>query len=156
MIKKLLLIGFWVIFISPSFAKYTWEDDKNKIYTQTQEQVINTEWLDDPINAGTQSAVEWVNGITTPPTDTTDDREKNFINYVSKWVNYFLAFLGMIVIILLIKDGIIVITAAWDENKQKEAFTNLKNYIIAIILIWVAFLIVNLIFWFVNTNTENL
>ena len=156
MIKKLLLIGFWVIFISPSFSKYTWEDDKNKIYTQTQEQVINTEWLDDPINAGTQSAVAWVNGITTPPTNTNDDKQENFINYVSRWVNYFLAFLGMIVIILLIKDGIIVITAAWDENKQKEAFTNLKNYIIAIILIWVAFLIVNLIFWFVNTNTENL
>jgi len=156
MVKKFLLVSLWVIFISITFAGYTWENDKDKIYTQTQEQVINTEWLDDPINAGTQSAVAWVDGIANAPTDTADDRQENFINYVSKWVNYFLAFLGMIVIILLIKDGIIVITAAWDENKQKEAFTNLKNYIIAIILIWVAFLIVNLIFWFVNTNTENL
>ena len=135
---------------------YVWENDYNKIYTKEQNQVMNTENLDHPLNAWTVSAVQEVDGIANADMSTSDSKQESMINYISKWVNYFLAFLGLIVIILIIKDGIIIITSAWDENKKKEAFTNLKNYAIAIVLIWVAFLIVNLIFYFVNVNTENL
>ena len=153
--KKLLLLLTIGVFVWTAFAGYTWENDWDKIYTKDQNQVIDTNWLDDPLNAWTHSAVEWADGIVNADVTTEDSKQENMIAYISKWVNYFLGLLWMIVIIFIIKDGIVIITSAWDENKQKEAFINLKNYIIAIILIWVAYLIVNLIFWFVNTNTVN-
>ena len=154
--KKPILFSTMIITSWLSLAWYTWEDDYNKIYTQQEDQVIDTENLDNPLNAWTVSAVQEVDWIANADMSTSENKQENIIKYISKWVNYFLAFLGLIVIILIIKDGIIIITSAWDENKKKEAFTNLKNYAIAIVLIWVAFLIVNLIFYFVNVNTENL
>lgn len=144
----LLGLGWYVL------AGYTWDNDLNKIYTQEQDKVIDTNNLDDPLQAWTKTAVEGIEWIDkNVDTSDTENKKQSMIDYISKWINYFLAFLWMIVIILIIKDGIIVITSAGDENKKKEAFTNLKNYIIAIIMIWVAFLIVNLIFYFVNSNT---
>lgn len=150
--KLLLLFTIWV-FVWTAFAEYTWENDWDKIYTKEQSQVIDTNWLEDPLNAWTKSAVEWADGIVNADVSTEDSKQENMIAYISKWVNYFLSLLWMIVTILIIKDGIIIITATWDDNKQKEALKNVKNYIIAIIMIWVAYLIVNLIFRFVNTNT---
>jgi len=154
---KKLIISLTLLTISTSvFAWYTWQDDKDKIYTKDQNQVIDTQNLDDPLNAWTKSAIEWADGIVNAPVDTNDDKQESTLNYISKWINYFLWLIALIVIILIIKDGFIVITWAWDENKQKEAFTNLKNYTIAIIAIGVSFLIVNLIFHFINVNTQNL
>jgi len=156
--KKIItfLLAIGIIWIS--IAGYTWEDDYNKIYTKEQNQVIDTTNLDDPLQAGTKSAVEKVSWIADVNADvsTSESKKQNMIDYISKWVNYFLGFLWMIVIILIIKDGFIIITSAGDENKKKEAFTNLRNYTIAIILIGVAFLIINLIFYFVNTNTSQI
>jgi len=59
----------------------------------------------------------------------------------------------MLAIIMIVKDGIVIIVSAWDENKKKEAFKNIRNYILAIIWIWSAYLFVNLIFYFININT---
>jgi len=151
--KKVILLTFMIFTTWLSFAWYSWEDDYNKIYTQEENQVIDTENLDDPLNAWTVSAVQEVDWIANSDVSTSNSKHESMLNYISKWVNYFLAFLGFVVIILIIKDGIIIITSAWDENKKKEAFTNLKNYAIALILIGVAYLIVNLIFYFVNVNT---
>ena len=151
--KKVILLTFMIFTTWLSFAWYSWEDDYNKIYTQEENQVIDTENLDDPLNAWTVSAVQEVDWIANSDVSTSNSKHESMLNYISKWVNYFLAFLGLVVIILIIKDGFIIITSAWDENKKKEAFTNLKNYAIALILIGVAYLIVNLIFYFVNVNT---
>ena len=153
--KKLFLVLWSILLIWSVWAWYTWENDYNKIYTQEQDKVIDTENLDDPLHAWTKSAIQEVDWIANADVSSSENKKESMIDYISKWINYFLAFLWMIVIILIIKDGFIIITSAWDENKKKEAFTNLKNYAIAIVMIWVAFLIVNLIFYFVNVNTGN-
>ena len=62
--------------------------------------------------------------------------------------------LWLITIIILIYGGIQMVTAAWDDWKYKKWFTIVKQAIIGLILIWTSALIVNLIFNFVNTNTE--
>jgi len=46
-----------------------------------------------------------------------------------------------------------MITSAGDEWKKKEAFVNLRNYVLALIWIWASYLLINLIFYFVNINT---
>jgi len=150
--KKYLFMSL-VLFISfvhiSVVATDTWNDDTTQIYTQNESNVIKSDDIDDPLRNGTTSAAWWIQWVAA----WTDDYQWDFMSYISKWINYFLWFLWLLVIILIIKDGIIMITSAWDEWKKKEAFVNLKNYILALIWIWASYLLINLIFYFVNVNT---
>ena len=76
-----------------------------------------------------------------------------FLDFVQNWVNWILALLGMITIIILIYGGFLMVTAAGDDGKYKKGFTIVKQAVIGLILIGVSALIVNLIFHFVNTNS---
>jgi phosphate starvation-inducible membrane PsiE len=75
------------------------------------------------------------------------------LDFIQSAVNWILALLGLITIIILIYGGFQMVTAAWDDNKYKKGFTIVKQAVIGLILIGVSALIVNLIFSFVNTNT---
>ena len=77
-----------------------------------------------------------------------------FISFVQSAVNWILAFLGLITIIILIWWGFQMVTAAGDNNKYQKWFTIVKQAVIGLILIGVSALIVNLIFNFVNSNAE--
>ena len=86
----------------------------------------------------------------------TDQKQWNwFISFVQSAVNWILAFLGLITIIILIWGGFQMVTAAGDDNKYKKWFTIVKQAAIGLILIGVSALIVNLIFAFVNSNANN-
>ena len=156
MLKKILVIIIALLTINMWFANYIWNDETKQIYTQDKDKVINDDWLDKPIRKGTLSSSEHLGWIAKIDVSSEENRQKWFMNYIAIVINYILWFLGLVVIILIIKDGIIMITSAWDEEKKKEAFKNLKNYIITLILIWAWYLIVNLVFHFVNKNTENI
>ena len=77
-----------------------------------------------------------------------------FLDFVQSWVNWILALLGLITIIILIWGGFQMVTAAGDDGKYKKGFTIVKQAVIGLILIGVSALIVNLIFSFVNTNAQ--
>jgi len=156
MFKKILVIIIVLLTINIWFANYIWNDETKQIYTQDKGNVINDNWLNDPIRNGTLSSSKHLEWIAKTDESSEENRQKWFMNYIAIWVNYILWFLGLIVIILIIKDGIIMITSAWNEEKRKEAFKNLKNYIIALILIWAWYLIVNLVFYIVNENTKSI
>ncbi len=146
----ILLVSILSFFGSFVFANYTWDDSTDQIYTQNQSDVIKSNDINDPLRNWTTSAAWWIGWIAKW---NDDNHQQNFIDYLSKWINYFLWFLWLVVIILIIKDGIVMITSAGDEWKKKEAFVNLKNYILALIWIWSSYLLINLIFYFVNVNT---
>ncbi len=155
--KKVLVLIVGILSLNLWFANsYTWDDETKDIYTQDRENVVNDKWLDDPLRDGTNSSAWWLWWVAKIDSSSEDNRKEWLINYIAVWINYILWFLGLIVIILIIKDGIIMIWSAWNEEKKKEAFKNLKNYIIALILIWAWYLIVNLIFNFMNDSTENI
>ena len=151
--KRLFLLILFIIIPFSSYAWYTWDDKTKEIYTQDQDDVMTTNDLNDPLRNGTRSAVEHVEWIIDEDTSTAKNNQKNIMKYVTKWVNYFLTLLWLLATIFIIKDGIVIITARWDDNKQKEAFKNVKNYTIALIGIWVSYLIVILIFHFVIFNS---
>jgi len=79
---------------------------------------------------------------------------EGFIWFVQSAVNWILALLGLITIIILIYGGFQMVTAAGDDNKYKKGFTIVKQAAIGLILIGVSALIVNLIFAFVNSNAQ--
>lgn len=152
--KKLLLCLMIVVsWFSAIFASNVWDDETKSMYTREQGKVLDDSWIEDPLADWTLSSAKgltWIAKIS----DLSDDWKRGwFMDYVAIWVNYILALLWMIVIIFIVKDWIVMITSAWDENKKNEAWKNVRNYIFAIIFIGVAYLIVNLIFKFVNINT---
>jgi hypothetical protein len=78
-----------------------------------------------------------------------------FLSFVQNAVNWILWLLGLITIIILIYGGFLMVTAAWDDGKYKKWFSIVKQAVIGLIVIGVSALVVNLIFSFVNTNTQN-
>jgi len=153
--KKMLFLLFSsvIIFTNISFGWWSWDDETEKIYNKDESKIIKTDDIDDPLRNGTLNATEniwWVVKANIENSESAKDETKK---YISNWVNYFLWFLWLVVVIFIIKDGIILITSAWWDNWKKIALQNLKNYIIAIILIWVSYLIVSLAVHFVAVNS---
>ena len=158
--KKLyfILISLWLfLFWFFSYGNYDWNSATEQIYTKDQSNVVSSNDINDPLRNWTTAAVNWEWGsvwwIAYADVSNSDAAQKNTVAYIAKWINYFLWFLWFLAIIMIIKDGIVIIVSAWDENKKKEALKNVRNYILAIIWIWAAYLLVNLIFYFININT---
>ncbi len=153
--KKILflLLSSVILFVNISFWWWWWDDETQDIYNKEQDSVVDTNWLDDPIRNGTHNAVENVWWIAKADIEDSESAQNETKRYISNWINYFLWFLWLVVVIFIIKDGIILITSAWWDNGKKIALQNLKNYIIAIILIWVSYLIVSLAVYFVWVNS---
>lgn len=121
------------------------------VYEKEQKNIV--EKIKDPIEKWTQDIskkIQWIQYLW-DKIKNNEQSQDSFIKYISTPINYIIWFLWMITIILIIKDWIIMIGSAWDEEKKKEAFKNIKNYIITIVFIWVARLIIMLLFNMINT-----
>jgi cytochrome b len=64
---------------------------------------------------------------------------------VLRVINYFLAFLGLVCVILLIYAGVLYITAAGNDENITKAKGIMKNTMIGVIIILLAFAVVNFV-----------
>ncbi len=80
-----------------------------------------------------------------------DNVEGKLIDVVKGFVNWTLGLLGLIALIVLMRWGFQMLTAAWDETKFGNWFTYLKNAAIWLAIIWFAWFIVSIAFWLANT-----
>jgi hypothetical protein len=80
----------------------------------------------------------------------TDD---SLVNVIRWWVNWVLGIMALIALIVVIRWWFQMVTANGDEGKFGAWYTLLKQAIIWIILIWVAWFIVSLVFWLINLTT---
>lgn len=71
------------------------------------------------------------------------DMIKNFINWVL-WI------ISVIALIVLLWWGFQMVTAAWDDGKYQKWFKILKQAAMWLVLVWVAWMIISLIFWLIN------
>ena len=69
-----------------------------------------------------------------------------FIAWVQDVVNWVLWLLWLIALIVLIWWGFLMVTAAWNEERYQKWFDILKQAGIWLVMIWVAWLIISLIF----------
>lgn len=82
-------------------------------------------------------------------------RDEQFLSLVRWAVNWVLWLLALIALILLIYWGILMVTAAGDEEKYKKWFSILRAAAIWLTLIWVAWMIASLIFWITVVTWES-
>lgn len=69
---------------------------------------------------------------------------------IQSFINTFLAALWIIALIVLIRWGIKMLTAAGNEDKYNSWFKYIKNAFIGLFIIWLSRFIVSFIFWAVN------
>jgi len=82
--------------------------------------------------------------------ETTAGQQEKLLDSVKRFVNYVLALLAFIALIMLLYGGFTMITAAGDEAGYKKWFTVLKNAALWLAFIAVSWLIVSLIFFVLN------
>lgn len=81
-------------------------------------------------------------------------QQDTFVNVVKGAINWILGILALIALIILLYGGFQMVTSAGDEEKYKSGFTILKHAATGLILIGIAWFVVSIIFWLVNTLTQ--
>ena len=74
----------------------------------------------------------------------------SFANVVRGFINWTLGILALLALIILLRGGFQMVTAAGDEEKYKKWFTILKQAALWLAMIGVAWFIISLIFFVIN------
>jgi len=93
-------------------------------------------------------------GVPKTPTEETKDLSQEDVNgwvngllaTVKNVINRVLGLLALIALIILIYQGVMMLVYARDSKKIEEWYTTVKNVAIALVFIWVSWLIVSFIF----------
>lgn len=84
-----------------------------------------------------------------------DSAWATWILAVKRAVNLVLALLSTIAVIICLYAGFLMVTSAGDDKKYQKGMTVLKYAAIGLAIIALAWIIVSLVFWFVNTAANN-
>ncbi len=130
----LIFVFWWNVFANTPPGPGTSPVPKNTNYS-----IQNTEYL------------PWVPKIPTEKTkDLTQEDPNGWVNgllaTVKNTINRVLGLLALIALIILIYQGVMMLVYARDSKKIEEWYTTVKNVAIALVFIWVSWLIVSFIF----------
>lgn len=175
MLKKTITAIFWMLIISLWILSFTeasnlkpiWEGKWiNEMFT-TDNSYIITPPDENPMMEGTHRAVESeesadgskhqiTNISNTDDYYTTQEAaEEGTIKYIHRLINWALAMVSFVALVVLLYAWFQMLTAAGDDAKFKSWKTALKKVTIGIFGIWVSRLIVSLFFYLVESITWN-
>lgn len=94
----------------------------------------------------------YVNNIQVPgaPNVNATAASDQLITIIQNAINWVLGILSLIVLILLLRWGFQMITAAGDDDKYGSGFKILKQAAFGLVMIGLAWFIVSAIFWIIN------
>lgn len=160
-----ILFGFWIFvlfFSSFSFAKTLWikyNDNYSDYVNPNIGDVVNTDWIDDPLRDGASNIVDSGNSgvegiIGSDSTITThQDATKRALSLIQNGLNWAIWLLWFVALIYLIYHGFLIVTAAGDEEKVKKGWKWLQIAATAIAGIGLSWMFVSLIFWLIDQFT---
>ena len=90
----------------------------------------------------------WINTLWT-----TWDRWGWLIQVIKNAINWVLGMLSLIALVLCLWWWFQIVTAAWDEWKQKKWMSVLKHAAIWLVIIWLSWFVVTIIFWILRWVT---
>ncbi len=77
--------------------------------------------------------------------------DSSLIGIIKSFINWVLGMLGLIALVVLIRGGFQMVTAAGNEEKYKSGFTILKQAAVWLTFIWLSFFMVSMIFRLLGT-----
>lgn len=133
MFKKILL---WLFVTSTLWLWLLWMINNTN--------TVNATWF--WINTEQVSSIEWL--------WTSEDKGEWLITVIKNFINRTLWTLSLIALILLLRWGRKMLTAAGDETKYKDGFKILKQAAIWLAVIGLSWFIVSMIFWIIKDNSD--
>lgn len=90
------------------------------------------------------------------PNKISDDTLKgdSLLDTISNAINWLLAMLATIAVVICLYAGFLMVTSAWDEKKYEKWITILKYAAVGIAIVWLSWLIVSVVFWLLKQNAE--
>ncbi len=90
------------------------------------------------------------------PNKISDDTLKgdNLLDTISNAINWLLAMLATIAVVICLYAGFLMVTSAWDEKKYEKWLTILKYAAVGIAIVWLSWLIVSVVFWLLKQNAQ--
>jgi len=142
-------------FIVVWYAQMIVPDSENYILNENDQQVLNTESINDPLRDGAYNIVNpvsWTGALSgvvgVNDKITSHQKAKNqTMDVIRSIINYALYFAAFIALVYLIYHGFLVLTAAGDDTQYKKGLSGIKYATIAIIWIGLSWLMVSAIFW---------
>lgn len=123
-------------------------DSENYILNENDQQVLNTEDIEDPLRDGAYNIVSPTTGLasTDEKISTHQNAQDKTMNVIKNIINYALWMLALVALVYLIYHGFLIITAAGDETQYKKWLSWVKYAAIAMAGIGVSWLVVSFIF----------
>lgn len=138
-------------------TQFVTPDINTTILNQNLDQIVNTDLATDPlrdgafviINDGTNS-VDNVIGSNEPQIGTFGNAKNRVINILNTIINYMLWLLAMVALVYLIYHGVLILTAAGDEERFNTGLQGIKYAAIALAGIGLSWFIISLIFYLID------
>jgi len=139
-------------------AQFAIPNIDTNILNNNLDQAINTNLAEDPlrdgafwvINDGTNSVDNIIGSDQDESIGSFANAKNRIINILNIIINYSLGILALIALIYLIYHGILMLTAAGDEERYNTGLKGLKYAVIALIGIGLSWFIISLIFYIID------
>lgn len=156
--KKLIISGIimYASLLVVWYAQMIVPDSQNYILNENDQQVLNTENIDDPLRQGAYNIVtpEWwaaLSGLASTDTEISSHitAQNKVMTVIKNLINYALWMVALIALVYLIYHGFMIVTAAGDETQYKNGLKWVKFAAIAMAGIGMSRLVVSAIFWLI-------
>lgn len=157
---KKFIIGGIIMYVSLLviwYAQMIVPDSENYILNENDQQILNTQNINDPLRDGAYniiSPVSWTGTLSGlvgvgDKISSHQNAQSKTMDVIKNMINYALWMLALIALVYLLYHGFLILTAAGDETQYKKGLSGIKYAAIAIAGIGASWLVVSTIFWLI-------
>lgn len=124
------------------YAQMVVPDSQNYILNENDQQVLNTNNINDPLRDGAYNMIspQWagaVSGVVGVGSEISSHQnaQAKTMSVIKNIINYALGMLGLVALVYLIYHGFLILTAAGDETQYKKWLKGIQFAAIAIVWI---------------------
>lgn len=138
-------------------TQFVTPDINTTILNPNLNQAVNTDLANDPLRDGAYVIINdgWSNSVdniigSNQPIGTFGNAKNRVINILNTIINYTLGLLAMVALVYLMYHGVLILTAAGDEERFNNGLQWIKYSAIALAGIGLSWFIVSLIFYLID------
>ncbi len=157
---KKLIVGGIIMYASLLvvwYAQMIVPDSENYILNENDQQVLNTQGINDPLRNGAYNIISpegWtgtLSGVVGVGNEISSHQnaQSQVMNVIKNIINYALWMVALVALVYLVYHGFLIVTAAGDDTQYKKGLKGVKFAAIAMVGIWASRLIVSAIFWLI-------
>jgi len=157
---KKFMLGSIIMYVSllvVGYAQMIVPDAQNYILNENDQQVLNTQDINDPLRDGAYNTISpvswtgtvwWIVGVGDKISSHQNAQNKT-LDVIKNIINYALSMIALVALVYLIYHGFLMVTAAGEDTQYKKWIAGIKYATIAMIGIGTSWFVVSAIFWLI-------